>query len=80
MLDNQLSIFDIMFEAEDKEKKEVSTKVSTEIEHKVGDRVKVKYGGKEYEAIVTRVYNNGDTYNCKFNSCVTAFHKSVVRK
>lgn len=76
MLDNQLSIFDIMFVAEDKEKKEVST----EIEHKVGDRVKVKYDGKEYEAVVTRVYNNGDTYNCKFNSCVTAFHKSVIRK
>lgn len=46
----------------------------------VGDSVEVEYRGTIYKGVATHIYNRGDTINCSFNGCNTAFYKDRVKK
>ena len=48
--------------------------------YKVGDIVKAKYLDDEIVGEITRIYNNNETINIKFNNKVTAFYYKNVFK
>ncbi|NMA50094.1 MAG: hypothetical protein GX947_10105 [Tissierellia bacterium] len=82
-MENQLNIFDMMFNADKEVQEEVRPKKVEPVTPKltiiepikkenksfvIGERVRVKYSGELYEGIIQTIYNNGETINCCFDA------------
>ena len=77
MIENQISLFN-MLDNTLVQTEEDKYPEKTQSNYYIGRKVTVNYDGVLYPAVITRIYNNGDTINCSFNGNATAFHISAV--